>query len=169
MSDTEQDKTEAPTQRRRDEAAEEGRTPRSADVGAAALLLASAVAIGVTGPGLAQALRDITGAGLGFGSAAGLTEPGAVAMVRALGWKALAALAGFLGAMTGTALVVGAAQARGTFTTKPLTPKFSRINPGENYKRVVGVQGVVEGAKSVLKLVSSAGPSTTRCRAPGPR
>jgi flagellar biosynthetic protein FlhB len=153
MSDSEQDKTEAPTERRREEAAKEGRTPRSADVGAAALLLAAALAIGVAGPGLARALRDITGAGLGFGSAAGLTAPGAVAMVRDLGWKALAALAGFLAAMAGTALVVGAAQARGTFTTQPLAPKFSRLNPGENYKRVVGVQGLVEGAKSVLKLV----------------
>ena len=153
MSDSEQDKTEAPTQRRRDDAADEGRTPRSPDVGAAALLLAAALAVGVTGPGLARALRDITGTGLGFGSAAGLTAPGAVALVRDLGWKALAALSGFLAAMAGTALVVGAAQARGTFTLQPLTPKFSRINPGENYKRVVGVQGVVEGAKSVLKLV----------------
>jgi flagellar biosynthetic protein FlhB len=55
--------------------------------------------------------------------------------------------------MAGTALVVGAAQARGTFTTQPLAPKFSRLNPGENYKRVVGVQGLVEGRKAVLKLV----------------
>lgn len=153
MSDSEQDKTEAPTPRRREEAAREGRTPRSPDVGAAALLLASALAIGVTGPGLARALRDITGAGLGFGSAAGLTANGAVAMVRDLGWKALAALAGFLGALAGTALLVGAAQARGTFTLQPIAPKFSRLNPGENVRRVIGVQGLVEGAKSVAKLV----------------
>jgi len=153
MADSEQDKTEAPTPRRREEAAKEGRTPRSADVSAAALLLAAAVAVGVAGPGLARALRDITGAGLGFGSAAGLTAPGAVAMVRDLGWKALAALGAFLAAMAGTALVVGAAQARGTFTAQPLAPKLSRINPGQNYKRVVGVQGVVEGAKGVLKLL----------------
>jgi flagellar biosynthetic protein FlhB len=153
MADSEQDKTEEATPRRREEAAKEGRTPRSADVGAAALLLAAALAVGVAGPGLARALRDITGAGLGFGSAAGLTAPGAVAMVRDLGWKALAALAGFLGALAGTGLVIGAAQARGTFTMQPLAPKFSRINPGENYKRVVGVQGAVEGAKAVLKLV----------------
>jgi flagellar biosynthetic protein FlhB len=152
MADSEQDKTEAPTPRRREEAAKEGRIARSADVGAAALLLASALAIGLAGPGLVRALRDIIGAGLGFGSAAGLTEPGAVAMVRELGWKALAALAGFLAATAGTALLVGAAQARGTFTFQPLAPKFSRINPGENYKRVVGVQGLVEGGKAVLKL-----------------
>lgn len=153
MSDSEQDKTEAPTPKRREEAAEEGRLPRSADVGAAALLLAAALAIGVTGPGLARALRDVTATGLGFGSAAGLTAPGAVALVRDLGWKALAALGGFLAALSGTALVVGAAQARGTFTLQPLAPKLSRLNPGQNVKRVIGVQGVVEGAKSVAKLL----------------
>jgi flagellar biosynthetic protein FlhB len=153
MSDSEQDKTEAPTPRRREEAAEEGRLPKSPDVGAAALLLAAALAIGTTGPGLARALRDITGTGLGFGAAAGLTAPGAVALVQDLGWKALAALAGFLAALSGTALVVGAAQARGTFTLQPLAPKFSRMNPAQNVKRVIGVQGVVEAAKGVLKLV----------------
>jgi flagellar biosynthetic protein FlhB len=122
-------------------------------VGAAALLLAAALAIGTTGPGLARALRDITGEGLGFGAAPGLTAHGAVALVRDLGWKALAALSGFLAALSGTALVVGAAQGRGTFTMQPLAPKFSRLNPGQNIQRVVGVQGVVEGAKSLAKLL----------------
>src|SRR3712207_1136925 len=98
MSDSEQEKTEEPTEGRRREAAEEGRIPRSQDVNAAVLLLASAVALNATGPSLAGAMRDLMGSGLGFATATGLTGPAAVALIRGMGWKALGALAGFLGA-----------------------------------------------------------------------
>lgn len=153
MADNDQEKTEAPTQKRRDDAAREGRIPRSPDVSAAALLLASALAVSVTGPGLARALRDLMGAGLGFGGAVGMTAPGAVELVRDAGWKALAALGGFLAALSGAAMAVGAAQGRGTFTWEPLTPKPTRLNPATNLPRVLGTQGLVEGAKSVAKLL----------------
>jgi flagellar biosynthetic protein FlhB len=43
-------------------------------------------------------------------------------------------------------------QARGTFTWQPLAPKFSRLNPAQNAKRVVGTQGLVELGKSLVKL-----------------
>jgi flagellar biosynthetic protein FlhB len=153
MSDSEQEKTEEPTEARRREAAEEGRIPRSQDVNAAVLLLASAAALNATGPALAGAMRDVMGSGLGFAAATGLTGPAAVALIQGMGWKTLGALAGFLGAMTATALAVSAAQARGTFTTKPLAPKFERIDPSKGIKKIVGKQTFVELAKQLLKLV----------------
>jgi flagellar biosynthetic protein FlhB len=152
MSDSDQDKTEDPTPRRRQEAAEEGRIARSQDLTAALLLLASALALNATGPALASAMRDVMGSGLGFATATGLTGPAAIALIQGLGWKTLGALAAFLASMTLAAAAIGAAQARGTFTMKPLAPKFSRINPGQNYKRIIGTQGLVELGKNVLKL-----------------
>ena len=153
MAETEQEKTEAPSQRRRDDAAEEGRIARSPEINAAALLLASAVGFSAAGPALAASLRDVLGTGLGFGGAGQLTSAGAIELIRALGWKAMAGSAGFLAALALTALVVGAVQARGTFTFQPLTPKFSRLNPAQNAKRVIGTQGLVELGKSIVKLV----------------
>lgn len=154
MSASEQEKTEAPTQRRRDDAAKEGRVPRSQEINAAVLLLASAVALTVTGPGLAAALRDLVGAALGGAAVApNLTAAGATAMIRDFGWKAMAAVAAFLGTMALSAFVVGALQARGTFSFAPVAPKFERINPASNFQRVFGAQGLVELGKSLLKLV----------------
>ena len=153
MADSEQEKTEEPTQRRRDEAAEEGRVPRSQDLNAAVLLLASAIALSAVGPAMGRAMFDIVGAGLGFGAAATIDANGAVALVRGLGWKAIGALAAFLAAMTGTSLAIAAVQARGVLTGKPLAPKFERINPAQNVKRLLGTQGLVELVKSLLKLV----------------
>lgn len=152
MADSDQDKTEDPTPRRRQEAAEEGRIARSQDLTAALLLVASAMALNATAPALARAMRDVMGSGLGFAAATGLTGPAAIALVQGLGWKTLGALAAFLASMTLAAAAIGAAQARGTFSTKALAPKFSRINPGENYKRIVGTQGLVELGKNLLKL-----------------
>ena len=153
MAESDQEKTEEPTERRRQEAAEEGRIPRSQELNAALLLLASALALNATGPALGAAMRDLLGAGLGFAYATGLTGPAAVALIRGVGWKALLALAALLGAMTAAALAVGALQGRGTFTFKPLAPKFERIDPSKNVTRIVGKQGVVELVKSLLKLV----------------
>jgi flagellar biosynthesis protein FlhB len=152
MADTEQEKTEEPTEKRRRDAAEEGRVPRSQDLNAAVLLLVSALTLSATGPGLGAALRDIMGAGLGFGDAAAADATSAISLIRAFGWKALAALGAFLATMAGAGLVIGAVQARGVFTTKPLAPKFERINPAAGFKKIVGMQGVMELVKSLLKL-----------------
>jgi flagellar biosynthetic protein FlhB len=140
MSDSDQDKTEDPTPRRRQEAAEEGRIARSQDLTAALLLLASALALNATGPALASAMRDVMGSGLGFATATGLTGPAAIALIQGLGWKTLGALAAFLASMTLAAAAIGAAQARGTFTMKPLAPKFSRINPERRATRQSSVR-----------------------------
>ena len=152
MAENEQEKTEAPSQRRRDDAAAEGRVARSTELSAAALLLASALGFSAAGPALATAMRDVLGLGLGFGAAGQLTATGSVELIRQLGWRAMGGAAGFLAVLALTALTVGAAQARGTFTWQPLTPKFSRLNPAQNAKRVVGTQGWIELGKSLVKL-----------------
>jgi flagellar biosynthetic protein FlhB len=152
MSDSDQEKSEDPTQRRRDDAAKDGKVPRSQELTAAALLLASATAINMTGPGLARALRDIMGSGLGFAAIIGADMPGIVELLRGLGLKTLGALGAFLAAMAGASLVIGALQARGVVSMKPVMPDFNRMNPGQNYKRVVGTQSLVELIKSLFKL-----------------
>jgi flagellar biosynthetic protein FlhB len=152
MADSEQEKTEEPTERRRREAVEEGRVPRSQDLNAAVLLLASAITLNAAGPALGAALRDIMGTGLGFGDAAAADATSAVQLVRVVGWKALGALAALLAALAGTGLAVGALQARGVFTARALAPKFERINPAANFKRIVGTHGLAELVKSLLKL-----------------
>jgi flagellar biosynthetic protein FlhB len=153
MADTEQEKTEAPTQHRRDEAAKEGRVARSQELTAAVMLIAAAVALNATGPGLAAVLRDIMGSGLSAVGNEAFDGFGAVTLIRMLGWKTLGALAGFLATMAGASIAIGALQSRGVVSAKPVTPDFNRLNPAQNVKKVIGVQGLVELAKSLLKLV----------------
>jgi flagellar biosynthetic protein FlhB len=98
-------------------------------------------------------MRDLLGSGLAFVAAAPtLTATGAVELVRGLGWKVLAALGVFLAIMSAAAVVVAGMQGRGTFTMKPLAPKFERIDPAKGIKKIVGKQSLVELVKSLLKL-----------------
>jgi flagellar biosynthetic protein FlhB len=63
------------------------------------------------------------------------------------------AMAGLVIAMTAGTFIMAALQARGVISLKPITPQFSRINPAENAKNMVGMRPIVELLKSLGKLL----------------
>jgi flagellar biosynthetic protein FlhB len=77
----------------------------------------------------------------------------AVAMLRSSGWRTLALLGAWGAALMGIALLVGAPQARGVVSSKPLMPDASRLSPAKNIGRVLGGQALMELLKSLMKLV----------------
>jgi hypothetical protein len=170
MADSEQERSEAPTQKRRDEAAAEGRIPRSQDLNAAVLLLASALAVNATAPALAAALRDM------MGCRARLHRRGPGPHRRGRGRPAprrgvedARRHGRLLGAMSLAALAVSGAQARGTFSAKPLAPKFERIDPRRTSRGSSGKQRLVELASRSSSCSSSAGRCGACCAPRGPR
>lgn len=146
------EKSEEPTPKRREEALREGRIPRSQELNTAVLLLGSAVVLNTVGASLAATLASGMSAGLASAGTHALDAGGAVALVRETGWRTLAALSAFLLAMAGIALATSAAQARGVVTAKPLVPKWERIDPMTHVRRLLGVQPWVELGKSLAKL-----------------
>ena len=146
------DRTEEATPRKRDEAKEEGRIPRSQELTTAVLLLDAAGIMKGIGPMLAEGVASAATHGMMMATSATLDEEGAVAFVRNLGWKLLAACAAFLLATSGAALGISAIQARGVLTMKPLEPKWERLNPMENAKNLIGMKSVMELLKSLFKL-----------------
>ncbi len=151
MSDSDAEKTEAPTPKKREEASTEGKVPRSQELTTALLLVTAALVLKQLGPGLGHTLIEIFGSSLA-GAGADLDRASAVMLIQHTGWQALLALGLLLASIGGAALAIGAAQARGTWSTKALAPKWSRISPMENGKRMVGSQPWADLAKSLLKL-----------------
>ncbi|MBI2406711.1 MAG: EscU/YscU/HrcU family type III secretion system export apparatus switch protein [Gemmatimonadetes bacterium] len=155
--DSDLERTEEPTQRRRDEARQEGRVPRSQELITAMLFLGGAVMLqrlGTTGaPALASsfrgALRTYDGAAEGGGALLTLLTQTAR---NAVGVAAVLAASVALGA-----LVVSAVQARGVLTWKPVTPQWNRLDPMANFKRVVGIGTLAELLRSLFKLAIVAG------------
>jgi flagellar biosynthetic protein FlhB len=148
-----QEKTEAPTPKRRQDAREKGQVPRSQEVGTALLLLAAAGVIQIGGTGLARALAIIFDQSARSISALPVGVEGATAMLRGVGWQVLGALAPVVLGVTGLATAAAAIQARGTLTMTPLKPDWSRVSPQKNLGRIFGVRSIAELTKAVLKLV----------------
>lgn len=153
MSDTGQDKTEAPTAKRQKEARDEGKIPRSQELSAAIVLLGSGLMIGPGGASIADALEELTRASFVVGHGA-MTDPkAATAWLRWTGSTLAAGLFPFVAVVSGLALAVGAGQGRGTFTAKPLQPDWSRLSPIKNAKRFLSPRPLVDLLKALLKIL----------------
>jgi flagellar biosynthetic protein FlhB len=147
-----QEKTEAPTPKRREEAREKGQVPRSPEVGSALLLLAAAGAIHVGGATLVDGILTVFDASARSVAAPPVGVAGVAAWLRSLGWTTLGAIAPVVLGISGVAVAAGAAQARGTLTFKTLNADWSRFAPHKNLGRIFSFRSVVELIKAVLKL-----------------
>lgn len=153
MPDNTNERTEPPTQRRRDEARESGQIAKSQDLGAALSLLAGMIALGVMGQGMLRKLL----AGLGY--FLGRSEPVPLTSDQ---MKVLARMAaGVLGevvlpimiVLILVSIVVALAQTGLLFTFKPLKPDLNKLNPLSGAKRLVSGRAFMRMAMSILKLI----------------
>jgi flagellar biosynthetic protein FlhB len=148
-----EDRTEAPTQRRLDEARREGRVPRSAELSSATLLLAGTLALGLAGgTSLAEYAVKLLHQGGGWLTADPMSLADASSLLGMVTRATLAALAPFIATVVAVTLLVNVVQARGTFSVEPLAPKWSRIDPLAGIGRLLSVESIFALLKSLLKL-----------------
>ena len=157
MSESFQERTEAATPRRREEARRKGEVPRSPEVTTAVLLMVAAAGVHLAGPKLAGALAGIYGASTMAAAAPPAGLDAVVAFVRGIGMQGMLAMAPLLALLATGGLVIAAGQARGVLTTETLQPKFERLSPGKNLGKILGIRSVAELANSILKLLVVAG------------
>jgi flagellar biosynthetic protein FlhB len=155
MSDEqEQDnRTEEPTARRRQQARDEGRIARSQEFGAAAMLLAGAVFLaGWGGRAIGQEAIDL------FRSLpARLLEgqpsaEGFSVLLRTITFRAAVAMAPLAIGLSIVGIAVGLLQSRGSASWKPIYPDFTRISPLTGFGRIFGTEALFNLAKALLKL-----------------
>ena len=152
MALADQEKTEAPTQKRRDDAREEGRIPRSQELTTSFVLLGAAMLLNLMGGSMGSQIMAIFADGMAQVGSVPLGADSAVSLVRTLGTRVLVVIGGWGGALMLLGLAIAAPQARGVLTLKPLTPDFSKLSPARNAKRVLGIQSFADLFKSLLKL-----------------
>jgi len=145
-------KTEAPTDKRRREAAENGDVLQSRELGTALVVLVGAGWIAIAGPMMMDALQNMVGQGLTF-DAADLRDfdPGSV-ILRLLAIVALPLFGLF--ALTIVA-AVGAPAMLGSlgFRAGAFAFKGNKMNPLTGMKRLFGMQGFIELGKSIAKVL----------------
>ena len=156
MAEDAGEKTEAPTQRRRDDAHQKGDRLQSRELATALGGIAGALWLWAFAPGMARGLREATAAALhparsadGFERAAADIAGAVMAFV----WPILPPLA----ALAGMALLAAlAAQLIGggvDFNLSLLAPKPSRMNPAAGLKRIFGSKGLIELVKALAKAL----------------
>ncbi|HKP62492.1 MAG TPA: EscU/YscU/HrcU family type III secretion system export apparatus switch protein [Polyangiales bacterium] len=148
MADDEEQRTEEATPRKRQKMHEEGQIPRSQDVGAAAVVIATCAALGYSFESLARALIAFTTRTFRLEDA---TRP--LHAVHAQLDVLAPAFVPLLVASVAAA-IAGIAQSR-VFSFELLAPKPERFNPLPQLKQMLpGKDSMIEIGKQVLKLLA---------------
>jgi len=149
---TDQEKTEEPSQRKLEKAKEEGNVSLSKEVSSVMLMLCSLVVFMASGGYMYSKMESLFttffySAGMALEDQDHAIEYLEMAMI--LGFEMMMPILVFL---TVTALLVNLVQTGGTFSTKAIEPKASKINPVNGIKRIFSMKGIAELVKGFLKL-----------------
>lgn len=152
MADDEQTKTEQPTPFHLQEARERGQVPRSADVSGVVVMIVFSVALMATSQRLVAALaRSIEQTILMAGNAPAPTASLAIWLQKTFQptWQAILpiVMAMLIAAVAGNLVQTGP-----TFSTTPVKPDFTRLNPVQGAKRLFSLRILWELFKLSLKL-----------------
>ncbi|MEW6523393.1 MAG: flagellar biosynthesis protein FlhB [Bacillota bacterium] len=146
-----QEKREAPTQRRRQEARRKGQVFRSAELSASLSLLAVYFTVRVTVPRMAQLARSFA---VEHWQAFQMVDT--VSQAQHLYVSTARVLAGMLWPLAavalGVSLLTGIGQTGLSFNAGALVPKLERLNPVSGFQRLFSRRTLVEATKSLLKV-----------------
>ena len=147
------DKTEAPSQRRLEEAREEGQVVRSIELNSAVILLVGAFMLRGPGKQLYQAVQTIVSQMLVSLPNVELSQKWLEQTGYSAAMQLLPPLGIFLVGMLLVGVSVTMAQTRFLWATKKIGFDFKRVNPLNGFKRIFSSRGLVELAKALLKLL----------------
>ncbi|VEF09955.1 flagellar biosynthesis protein FlhB [Pseudomonas fluorescens] len=156
-SESGQDKTEDPTEKRKKDSREKGEIARSKELNTLAVMLAGASALLIFGGMLAQELMDVMRLNFTLSREVVMDQG---AMGRFLLESGLIALLAIQPVMITLLLaaVIGPISLGGwLFAAGSLAPKFSRMNPAAGLKRMFSFKAVVELLKALAKFLITLG------------
>ncbi|HEY0924814.1 flagellar biosynthesis protein FlhB [Rheinheimera pacifica] len=153
MADESTEKTEQPTPKKLQDAAKKGQVARSKDLGTAFVLIGSAASLLVFGKMLAIGVLDIGQRMLQLDAKDIFETNSMFTAWGAVGEKLIPPMAGIfiiilIAAFIGNTLLGGF-----NFSWEAAGPKASKMSPLKGFKRMFGLQALVELLKSILKVI----------------
>lgn len=147
-----EDKTEAPTPKRRKELRDKGQVARSPEVGTAVTFLLAWLALKAFGQDTMRTLSDLLTFSFQNIKQPDVTDTALMHLGISLAMLFARVVLPFAGIMAVGGLVVNIAQVGFHVTTKALRPQFSRVNPASGAKRFVSIRSLFELLKSMAKI-----------------
>ena len=152
-SESGQDKTEDPTEKRKKDSREKGEIARSKELNTLIIMMTGAAGLLICGPGLAQDLKDIMTLNFSLPREV-LLSPGAMGLyLLHSGNIAILAALPFLLTLLVAALIGPICLGGWLFAAKSLAPKFSRMNPANGLKRMFSPTALIELLKAFAKFL----------------
>jgi flagellar biosynthetic protein FlhB len=148
------EKTEEATPRRRSEARQKGQVAKSAEINSAAIVLVGFILIRSIGPFSYETLNSLMKRSFTSISSSEITlvslQSGGLTIT-----LTLAQIVGpFVVALLGVGLIANITQVGFLFSQEALKPDLNRINPVNGFNRLYSQPGIVELAKSSLKIIA---------------
>jgi flagellar biosynthetic protein FlhB len=151
--DSSQEKEEAPSEKKRDDARKKGNVAKSTEVNSVFVLLSAIFLLRLVGPWIQSELiahiREY------FALCSSTTDMSMQRLIE-LSQGALVLLIKvvlpFAGAVMLAGVLANVVQIGLLFTWEPITPKLEKLNPLSGIKRIVSMRSVVETIKNILKI-----------------
>lgn len=148
-----EDRTEPATQRRREDARNEGRVAQSNDLNAALVMITAIYVIRAMGPFVIQLTKSMMQTSFaGFGKT-DLTVNNIASVLSGYALKGVLLFLPIVVAVGAVGFVASVMQVGMKIATKSITPDFTRIDPIKGITRMFSVRSAVELLKSILKIV----------------
>jgi len=152
-SESGQDKTEDPTDKRKREAREKGEIARSKELNTVIVMIVGAAGLLAFGGSMAEMMMQLMRENFTISREALMEERSMSLMLMVSGKAALMSVTPLLVALTIAALIGPISLGGWLFAAGSLAPKFSRMNPLAGLKRMVSPNSLIELLKSFAKFL----------------
>jgi flagellar biosynthesis protein FlhB len=147
------DKTEQPTDHRRQEARQKGNVARSQDLSSSGLMLAVALALALFALPWLRAMGRLIEASLKTARPSGIDAVTVAERFHRLFEYALMETAPFLLLFVAAAILINIAQVGVMVAPEALAPKLNRLNPIEGFQRLFSLRGLARLVGSLAKML----------------
>jgi flagellar biosynthesis protein FlhB len=151
--DSSQEKEEAPSEKKRDDARKKGTVAKSTEVNSVFVLLTAIFLLRLVGPWM---MREFDAHIRDYFALCSLTDMSMQRLIE-LSQGAIVLLIKiilpFAGAILCAGVLANVVQIGLLFTFEPMTPKLEKLNPLSGLKRIFSMRTVVETIKNILKII----------------
>ncbi|MPY24890.1 flagellar biosynthesis protein FlhB [Shewanella psychropiezotolerans] len=151
-NDSSQEKTEEATPRRLEQSREKGQVARSKELGTSAVLMSAAVGFAMVGPSIASSLVTIMTTLFTMDREQIFDTNQMVLVWSMIGRELAFPMASLIFVIALVAFIGNIVLGGITFSTKAFMPKTEKMNPMKGFKRMFGVQALVELTKGIAKF-----------------
>ena len=152
-SESGQDKTEDPTEKRKKDSRDKGEIARSKELNTLAIMLAGAGGLLIFGGALAQEMMELMRMNFTLSREVILDQRNMGTFLLHSGQIALVAIQPLMITLLLAALIGPISLGGWLFAAGSMAPKFSRMNPGAGLKRMFSAKAIVELLKALAKFL----------------